>query len=48
MLENTEGAIQNGQLRKTGNILYTRFRKLKKDTTQYMLNTTMRKQIQIT
>ena len=29
MLENTEGAIQNGQSRETGNIGYTRRRKTK-------------------
>jgi len=27
MLENTEGAIKNGQSRETGNIWYTRWRK---------------------
>jgi len=27
MLENTEGAITNGQSRETGNIWYTRWRK---------------------
>jgi len=29
MLENTEGAIKNGQSRETGNIGYTRWRKTK-------------------
>jgi len=29
MLENTEGAIKNGQSRETGNIVYTRRRKTK-------------------
>ena len=29
MLENTEGAIKNGQSRETGNIVYTRHRKTK-------------------
>jgi hypothetical protein len=47
MLENTVGAIKNGQSRETGNIGYTRQRKTKK-TTQYVLETTMRKQTQVT
>jgi hypothetical protein len=29
MLDNTEGAIKNGQIRETGNIGYTRWRKTK-------------------
>ena len=32
MLENTEGTIQNGQSRETGNIGYTRRRKKKPNT----------------
>ena len=32
MLENTEGTIQNGQSRETGNIGYTRRRKKKTNT----------------
>jgi len=46
MLENTEGAIKNGQSRETGNIVYIR-RKQTKQTkqtkTQYVLYTTKRK-----
>jgi hypothetical protein len=38
-------AIENGQSRKTGNIGYTRRRK---NTTQYMMDTTIRKQTQLT
>ena len=49
-LENTEGTINNGQSRETGNIY--RVHKTKKNKTkntpQYVLDTTMRKQIQIT
>jgi hypothetical protein len=41
MLENTEGAINNGQSRETGNIRYTRGRQTDKNTTQYMLDTTI-------
>jgi predicted acetyltransferase len=45
----TDGVIQDGQSRETGNIGYTRRRQSKqKNTTQHMLNTTMRKQTQIT
>jgi hypothetical protein len=47
MLENTEGAIKNGQSRETDNIWYTRRRK-KKTKTQYVLGITIRKQTQIT
>ena len=43
-IENIEGAIKNGQFRETGNIGYIM---RKKTTTQYMLDTTMRKQTQI-
>jgi hypothetical protein len=45
---NTEGAIKNGQSKETGNIGYTRRRKIKTKTTQYVLGTTLRKQTQIT
>jgi hypothetical protein len=67
MLENTEGAIKNGQSRETGNIGQinvreyrrgnkkwtikrnnTRRRKTNKNTTQYVLDTTIRKETQIT
>jgi len=49
-LENTEGAVKRGQPRETGNIGYTRRRKTKEkhNTTQYVLDTTMRKQTHIT
>ena len=43
-LENTEGAIKNGQSRETGNIVYTRGRG---KPTQYVLDTTTCKQTQI-
>jgi hypothetical protein len=46
-LENTEGAIKNGHSRETGNIVYTR-QKQNKNTTQYVMDTTMCKQTQIT
>jgi hypothetical protein len=41
---------QNGQSREAGNIGYTRRRQTKQthNTTQYVLDTTMRKQAQIT
>ena len=53
MLENSEGAIKNGQSRETGNIGYTRQGtqdedKQNNNTTQYLLDTTIRKQAQIT
>jgi hypothetical protein len=49
MLENTEGTIKkNGHYRETGNIGYTGRRKTKQNTTQYVLDTTVRKQTQIT
>jgi hypothetical protein len=51
MLENTEGEIKKRQSRQTGNIRYTRRRKEEKqnkNTTQYALDTTIRKQTQIT
>jgi hypothetical protein len=44
-LENTEGAIKKGQ---SGNIWYTKQAKTNKNTTQYVMDTTMRKQRQIT
>ena len=44
MLENTEGAIKNGQSRKTCNIDEE---KQNKNTTQYVLDTTICKQTQI-
>ena len=47
-IENTEGAINNGQSRETGSIEYTRRDKQTKNTTQYVLDTTIRKQTQIT
>jgi len=51
MLEKTEGAIRNGQSRETDNSGHTS-RKTKtnkaKNTTQYVLDTTMRTQTQIT
>ena len=42
MLENTEGAIKNERSRETDNINQN------KNTTQYVLDTTMRTQTQIT
>jgi len=49
MLENTEGAIKNGQSRETVNIGYTKHKaNTTKTTTQYVLDTTIRKQTQIT
>jgi hypothetical protein len=47
-LENSEGVIKNEQFRETGNKGYTRRRQTKQNTTQYVLDTTMRKQTQIT
>ena len=44
-LENTEGAIKNGQSRETGNIGYEVTQN--KNITQYVLDTTIRKQTQI-
>ena len=46
MLENTEGAIRNGQSRETGNIGWVHKTKKNKNTTQYVLDTTIRKQTQ--
>ena len=43
--ENTEGALKHGQSRDTGNIDED---KQNKNTTQYVLDTTMRKQTQTT
>jgi len=48
MLQNIEKAMKKEQFRETGNTGYTRQRKTKQVTTQYMLNPTMRKQTQIT
>ena len=52
MLENTEGAIKNGQSRETGNIGYTRRRKTKEKHNTICVRHhswfTLRKQIQIT
>ena len=48
MSENTEVAITNGESRETGNLEYPRQRKSTKNTTQYVLDTTMCKQTQIT
>ena len=44
MLEKTEGAIKNVLSRETGNIGYTR-QKVKTNTTQYVLDTTIHKQV---
>ena len=44
-LDNTCGAIKNRQSRETGNIGYTKHKKkTKTNTTQYVLDTMMRKQ----
>ena len=48
MLENTEGAIVNGQSRDTVNKGYTRRRQGNKYTTQYVLDNSIRKKTQIT
>jgi len=51
LLENNEGAIKNEQSRETGNMGYTKQNTMTnktKNTTQYVLDTTMRKQTQIT
>jgi hypothetical protein len=49
MLENTKGAIKNGQSRETDNTGHTIRRKTKQkhNTTQYVLDTIIRKQTQI-
>jgi hypothetical protein len=47
-LEMTEGAIKNGQSRETGNRGRTRRRNTNQSITQYVLDTTMRKQTQTT
>jgi len=47
MLENTDGAIKYGQFRETGNIGYTRRKTQNKNTTHYVLETTIRKQTHI-
>jgi len=44
MLDNTEGAIKNGQSRETGNLGYTRYKtktNKTKNATQYVLDTTI-------
>ena len=41
MLENTEGAIKKGVSREKGIIVYDGDKKQSKNTTQYVLNTTM-------
>ena len=46
--EYRKGKIKNDQSRETGNIGYTRRRKQNKNTTQYMLDTIVCKQTQIT
>ena len=49
--EKTEGAIKNGQSMETSNIGYTRYKTMTNKTktpTQFVLNTTLRKQTQIT
>jgi hypothetical protein len=45
MLENTEGAIKNGQSRKTLNVGHRTEEEIKqnKNTTQYVLDTTINK-----
>ena len=49
MLDNIEGTIKNEQSRETGNIRYIRDKdKQSKNTTQYVLDITTRKQTQIT
>jgi len=48
MLENTEGAIKNGHSRQTGSIRHTRREQTNKNTTQYVLDSTIRKQTHIT
>jgi hypothetical protein len=45
---NTEVAIKNGKSREAGNIGYTRQRQTKQKHKQYALDTTIRKQTQIT
>jgi hypothetical protein len=50
MLENTEGAIKNGNghSRETGNMGYTRQRKTKQKHNTICVGTTIRKEAQIT
>jgi hypothetical protein len=43
-LENTEGTIKNGKCRETCNTGHTRQRNKNKQTTQYVLDTTMHHQ----
>jgi len=47
-LENSEGAITNGESRETGNLGSKDVYKQNKITTQYVVDTTRRKQTQIT
>ena len=47
MLENTDGSIENRQSSDTGNIGY-KSRNKNKAKTQYVLDTTIRKQTQVT
>ena len=47
-LEITEGAIKNGQSRETGNRGRTRWKNTNQSTTQYVLDTTKRKQTHTT
>ena len=49
--EKTAGAVKNGQSMETSNIGYTRYKTMTNKTktpTQFVLNTTLRKQTQIT
>ena len=43
MLENTEGAIKNGESRETGNIGYIKRRKTKQNTRPHVLDPTIHK-----
>jgi hypothetical protein len=47
-VENTEGEITNGQTRQKGKLEYIRRRQTKHNTTEYVLDTTIRKQRKIT
>jgi len=42
-MDNQEWTIKNGQSKETGNIGYTRRGQTKQNTTQYALDTTIRK-----
>ena len=48
MPENTEGTIKNGQSRETDNIGHKMKTNKTKNTRQYVMDTTIRKQTQIT